>query len=71
MTDQNKMQANENKENSSYPSSDEKQTPIVAESRRTGQGDRASNAKESAAPEAPGDKNMDKPGDPNQGTEAR
>lgn len=71
MTDQSKMQANENKKNSSFPASDDKQDPIVAKARRTGQGERASDAKDTAAPEAPGDKNMDKPGDPNQGTEAR
>ncbi|PSN19794.1 hypothetical protein C7271_05480 [filamentous cyanobacterium CCP5] len=64
MTDQ-------NKQSNSVPASDEKQDPIVAEARRTGQGERTSGAKNSAAPEAPGDKNMDKPGDPNQGTEAR
>lgn len=61
----------QNKQNNSVPASDEKQDPIVAKSRRTGQGERTSEAKDSASPEAPGDKNVDTPGDPNQGTEAR
>lgn len=50
---------------------DEKNTPVVASARRTGQGARSSDASKGAKPEAPGDKNTDVPGDPNQGTEAR
>lgn len=50
---------------------DQKNTPVVPEARRTGQGARSSDAKEGAEPEAPGDKNSEIPGDPNQGTEAR
>ncbi len=49
----------------------EKNTPIEPGARRTGQGARTSNASEGAKPEAPGDKNTDVPGSPNQGTEAR
>ncbi|WP_346290058.1 hypothetical protein [Sphaerothrix gracilis] len=47
-----------------------KNTPLEPGSRRTGQGARSSDAREGAKPEAPGDKG-NKPGDPNQGTEAR
>ena len=61
--------AEEKKDNSAFP--DEKNTPIVEGARRTGQGARSSDASEGAKPEAPGDKNTDVPGDPNQGTEAR
>lgn len=50
---------------------DEKDTPLVPGTRRTGQGARVSDTKEGAQAEAPGDKNTDVPGDPNQGTEAR
>jgi photosystem I subunit 4 len=50
---------------------DEKNTPVVPQARRTGQGARSSDLREGAQPEAPGDKNTDIPGDPNQGTEAR
>ncbi len=47
-----------------------KQTPINPSERKTGQG--TSQASRSGAePEAPGAKNADTPGDPNQGTEAR
>lgn len=48
-----------------------KQTPIDPKTRRTGSEARSSDVKSGAEPEAPGNKNMDKPGDPNQGTEAR
>lgn len=48
-----------------------KQTPLEAESRRTGTDARTSPARDTAAPEAPGDKNIETPGDPNQGTESR
>lgn len=48
-----------------------KKTPVVAKTRRTGSEDRSSDVKPGAEPEAPGNKNTDTPGDPNQGTEAR
>jgi len=67
MTQQN--QESKTNQDSVFP--DEKNTPLVAETRRTGQGARQSNAKDGAEPEAPGDKNTDVPGSPNQGTEAR
>ena len=63
------MAQQEDKKNTTFP--DEKSTPIVPEARRTGQDARSSNTREGAKPEAPGDKNTDIPGDPNQGTEAR
>ena len=50
---------------------DGKKTPMNPGSRRTGTDARSSGAKEGAKPEAPGDKNTETPGDPNQGTEAR
>lgn len=50
---------------------DEKNTPLAPETRRTGQGARQSDVREGAEAEAPGNKNMGVPGDPNQGTEAR
>ncbi|RZM78721.1 hypothetical protein [Leptolyngbya iicbica] len=62
-------QQTQDKNNAVFP--DEKNTPIVEEARRTGQGARKSDAKSGAEAEAPGDKNTDTPGDPNQGTEAR
>ncbi len=46
-------------------------TPIEPGQRRTGTDARSSDAKEGAKPEAPGDKNTQISGDPNQGTEAR
>ena len=48
-----------------------KHTPIEPGARRTGSDARSSDTREGAKPEAPGDKNTDTPGDPNQGTEAR
>lgn len=48
-----------------------KQTPVEPEARRTGSDARDSDVKDGAQPEAPGNKNTDTPGDPNQGTEAR
>lgn len=63
------MAKQENNKNTSFP--DEKNTPLDPMTRRTGQGARSSDAREGAKPEAPGDKNTDIPGDPNQGTEAR
>lgn len=63
------MAQEENKTDSTFPN--EKNTPIDPSARRTGQGARSSDAKGGAAPEAPGDKNTDVAGDPNQGTEAR
>jgi photosystem I subunit 4 len=62
-------QQNQDKQGSVFP--DEKNTPIAEEARRTGQGARQSDARSGAKAEAPGDKNTDTPGDPNQGTEAR
>lgn len=67
MAQQNQQQ--ENKKDDIFPN--EKNTPLVAETRRTGQGDRKSNVKSGAEAEAPGNKNTGVPGDPNQGTEAR
>lgn len=63
------MTQQDNKNQSTFP--DEKNTPVEPIARRTGQGARSSDASEGAKPEAPGDKNTDIPGDPNQGTEAR
>jgi len=60
---------NDKSNQSSFPN--EKNTPIEPMARRTGQGDRSSDVREGAEPEAPGNKNTDIPGDPNQGTEAR
>ncbi|MDB9524484.1 hypothetical protein PN498_00665 [Oscillatoria sp. CS-180] len=51
--------------------SEGQETPIDPSQRRTGSDVRSTDAKEGAKPEAPGDKNTDIPGDPNQGTEAR
>jgi len=62
-------QQSKNNQDSIFP--DEKNTPIAPETRRTGQGARRSDASEGAKAEAPGDKNTQVPGDPNQGTEAR
>ncbi|MGF1567918.1 MAG: hypothetical protein ACFCVD_07580 [Nodosilinea sp.] len=65
----------EEKKNSSSGSdsifSDDVNTPLEPGTRRTGQGAWTSDAREGAKPEAPGDKDIDKPGNPNQGTEAR
>jgi|GEM_PF-758611 len=71
MTDQDKTKENKqnNEEQSTFPNA--KNTPIDPMTRRTGQGDRVSDVREGAEPEAPGNKNTDTPGDPNQGTEAR
>ena len=49
----------------------EKQTPVEPKTRRTGSDARSKDTKEGAEPEAPGDKNTETEGDPNQGTEAR
>lgn len=67
MTQQDKQK--ENQQNDIFPN--EKNTPLVPETRRTGQGDRQSDVKSGAEAEAPGNKNTGVPGDPNQGTEAR
>ena len=48
-----------------------KQTPLEPKSRRTGSDARSEDTRPGAEAEAPGDKNVTKPGDPNQGTEAR
>ncbi|NJL46098.1 MAG: hypothetical protein HC922_11120 [Leptolyngbyaceae cyanobacterium SM2_3_12] len=50
---------------------DDKNTPLDPMARRTGQGARDSDVRDGAEPEAPGNKNTDVPGSPNQGTEAR
>lgn len=71
MTDQDKNQENQQERDNRSTFPDAKNTPIVARTRRTGQGDRVSDVREGAEPEAPGNKNTDVPGDPNQGTEAR
>lgn len=63
------MSQEENKKDSIFPN--EKNTPIEPTARRTGQGARSSDVKDGAEPEAPGNKNTDVPGDPNQGTESR
>lgn len=47
-----------------------KQTPINPTERKTGQGT-SQDIRSGAEPEAPGAKNAEVPGDPNQGTEAR
>lgn len=47
-----------------------KQTPINPSERKTGQGT-SQNTSSGAEAEAPGSKNTDTPGDPNQGTDAR
>ena len=47
-----------------------KQTPINPSERKTGQGTSQS-TRDGAEAEAPGSKNTEVPGDPNQGTEAR
>lgn len=62
---------NESKDRSTVSASEGKQTTLDPETRRTGQGALESNARDGAAPEAPGDKNRNTEGDPNQGTEAR
>jgi photosystem I subunit 4 len=48
-----------------------KQTPLEDMSRRTGTDARSSDVRPGAAPEAPGNKDTDTPGNPNQGTESR
>lgn len=48
-----------------------KQTPVEPSARRTGTDARSSDVRDGAEAEAPGNKNTDTPGDPNQGTEAR
>ena len=47
-----------------------KQTPVDPAQRKTGQGT-GQDVSSGAEPEAPGSKNKDVPGSPNQGTEAR
>jgi len=47
-----------------------KQTPVNPSERKTGQGTSQSTSS-GAEPEAPGSKNSDVAGDPNQGTDAR
>lgn len=67
MTQQSQQTQNEN--DTVFP--DEKNTPLVAKTRRTGQGARESDVSEGAEAEAPGNKNTGVQGDPNQGTESR
>ncbi len=64
------VQAPKGKPKATVAPSGDKQTPIEAATRRTGTDARASDAREGAKPEAPGDKNVDIEGDPNQGTDA-
>lgn len=59
----------QNNDNSIFPN--DKNTPLDPMARRTGQGARDSDVRPGAEPEAPGNKNTDTPGSPNQGTEAR
>ena len=47
-----------------------KQTPVNPSERKTGQGT-SQGTRDGAEAEAPGSKNTDAPGDPNQGTDAR
>ena len=47
-----------------------KQTPLKPSERKTGQGT-SQDTRPGSEPEAPGAKNADAPGDPNQGTEVR
>lgn len=62
----------DNKENQPAPTaSGGKQTPLEPMSRRTGDDARDSDVRPGAEPEAAGNKNVDTPGSPNQGTEAR
>ncbi|MEM1251830.1 MAG: hypothetical protein AAGI69_05300 [Cyanobacteria bacterium P01_H01_bin.21] len=63
------MSQEESNKDSIFPN--EKNTPIEPSARRTGMGARSSDASDGAEPEAPGNKNTDIPGDPNQGTDAR
>lgn len=58
------------KSDSQFPSTD-KQTPVEPTARRTGTDARTTDVKSGAEADAPGNKNTDIPGDPNQGTEAR
>jgi photosystem I subunit 4 len=70
MTQQNQQNNKpEDRKDDIYPN--KKNTPIVAETRKTGQGALESDVREGAEAEAPGNKNTGVPGDPNQGTEAR
>ncbi len=59
------------KEQSTPTTDGGKQTPIEPSARRTGSDARSSEVRNGSQPEAPGNKNTDTPGDPNQGTEAR
>lgn len=71
MTDKNKNEENQHTREERSIVSDEGDTPIEPSARQTGQGERVSDVREGAQPEAPGNKNIDTPGNPNQGTEAR
>ena len=64
--------ASQDKQNQGSNFDADKDTPIDTRARRTGQGDvDESGVRPGAEAEAPGTKNEDRPGDPNQGTEAR
>ena len=62
-------QSNTEKKDSVFDN--DKDTPVVAAARRTGQGNNDSDTRDGAEPEAPGNRDTDVPGNPNQGTEAR
>ena len=53
--------------------SEDKQTPVAPETRRTGQSPRSSHGdqRSGSEPEAPSSKNEKVPGSPNQGTDSR
>ena len=65
------VEAPKGKKKAKSSTSGGKQTPVAPGTRRTGTDERSTDASEGAKPEAPGDKNKEIPGDPNQGTEAR
>lgn len=64
------MDNSNEKENVTPTADGGKQTPIEPAQRKTGQGT-SQDTLSGSEPEAPGSKNTDTPGDPNQGTEAR
>lgn len=65
------IQAPKGKQKAAPTASGGGQTPLEAKSRQTGTDARSSDSRQGAKPEAPGDKNTQTPGDPNQGTESR
>ncbi|GAB4527256.1 MAG: hypothetical protein Tsb0014_07890 [Pleurocapsa sp.] len=64
------MDNSQEREQATPTASGGKQTPMEPAARKTGQGT-SQDTRSGAEPEAPGAKNSDTPGDPNQGTEAR